>query len=80
MIHFTHFQTFPKIPTSGQKFSTTLITHYARLPSIKTAIEVLLTMKLPAKSKHDANGSLFYLKSFVASKGVRKGGWGQRWP
>jgi len=24
MIHFTHFQTFPKIPKSSQKFSTTV--------------------------------------------------------
>jgi len=38
-----------------------------RLPGIKTTIEELLTMtmKQPAKSKHDANGSLSSLKSFV---------------
>jgi len=36
------------------------------LPGIKPAIEELLAMKLPAKSKHDANGSS-QLKSFVCA-------------
>ena len=37
----------------------------AHLPGIKSAIEELLTMKLSVKAKHDAHGSLSYLKSFA---------------
>jgi len=57
MINFTHFQTFPKFPKSGQKFSTTVRIRHAPLPGIKAAIKELLTMKLPAKSEYCANGS-----------------------
>jgi len=60
MINFTHFQTFPKFPKSGQKFLL-----LCTLLSINAAIKKLLTMKLSAKSEHDANGSLSYLKSCV---------------
>ena len=35
------------------------------MSGIKTGIEELLTMKLAAKSKHDANVSLSYWKLFV---------------
>jgi len=57
MIHFVHFQTFPNMPKSAQKF----FYYCTRLPGIKTAIEELLSMKRPAKSKHDANASQSYL-------------------
>jgi len=53
----------PKIPL----IETKVFYYCTRLPGIKTAIEELLTMKLTAKSKLDANGSLLYLKSFVCA-------------
>jgi len=66
MVHFTHFQTFPKIPKKS--FNGTKVFYYCtHLARIKTAIEVLFTMKLPSKSKHNANDSLLYLKSFVCA-------------
>jgi len=57
---FKLFRKFLKNPLIGTK----VFYYCTLLASIKTAIEVLFTMKLPYKSKHDANGSLLYLKSF----------------
>jgi len=59
---FKLFRKFLKNPLIGSK-----VYYCTHLASTKTAVEVLLTMKLPSKSKHDANGSLLYLKSFVCS-------------
>jgi len=47
----------------SQKLSITIC-----LPGIKTAIEELLTVKLPAKSKRGENGSLSYLNCETLGK------------
>jgi len=57
MVNFTHFQTFRKF-LKNLLIGTKVFYYCTRLISIKTAIEELLTMKLPSKSKHDTNGSL----------------------
>jgi len=62
MIHFTYFQTSPKIP-KNLEIGSKVFYYCTRLPCIKTAIEELLTTKL-LKFMHGANGSLSYLKSF----------------
>jgi len=41
MIHFTHFQTFPKIPTTGQKFQPKLKIHERGCPCHRITMTIV---------------------------------------
>ena len=66
MVHFTHFQTFPKIPKKSFNRDKSFLLLFT-FTWYKNCHWRVIDNELPTKSKHDANGSLLYLKSFVCA-------------
>jgi len=63
---FAHFQTFPKIPKKSFHRDKSFLLLYT-FTWYKNFHWRVIDNELPTKSKHGANGSLLYLKSFVCA-------------